>query len=154
MQPKKLIALFALLLILSIASFHAHASEISAVDTLPDKNINDSTILDNLSKPDVEAKVDAISWRHHLEESLMPFIMDAAVNKMKPGTYNVQVRFVVEEDGSVSNVKALNDPGFGLAEGAVKTVKAGPKWTPAELKGKKIRSYHTQPITFMISNPD
>ncbi len=70
---------------------------------------------------------------------------------MKAGQYTVQVRFLVELDGSITNVEALNDPGYGLSKGAVQVVKTGPKWTPGEVGGRKVRSYHTQPITFVIS---
>lgn len=70
---------------------------------------------------------------------------------MKAGAYAVQVRFLVERDGSISYVEALNDPGYGLAKAAVKVIKTGPKWRPGEQNGKKVRSFHTQPITFVIN---
>jgi protein TonB len=60
------------------------------------------------------------------------------------------VRFLVERDGSIENVKALNDPGYGLARGAEQVVKSGPKWKPGIQNGNKVRSYHTQPIAFVI----
>ena len=69
---------------------------------------------------------------------------------MKAGTYTVNVRFLVEKDGSISDVVALNDPGYGLAKAAEKVVKTGPKWTPGQQGGKTVRSYHTQPINFVI----
>ena len=89
-------------------------------------------------------------WRHHLEIHLMP-VIEAAVNRgMKPGNYTVNVRFLVGKDGTMSDVKALNDPGYGLAQGAVHVVRTGPLWEPGEIKGQKVRSYHTQPITFQL----
>ena len=69
---------------------------------------------------------------------------------MKAGTYVVNVRFLVEKDGNISYADALNDPGYGLAKAAVKVLNTGPKWTPGEQNGQKVRSYHTQPITFVI----
>jgi protein TonB len=57
----------------------------------------------------------------------------------------------VERDGSIADVKALNDPGYGLSKGAVDVVKKGPKWRPGEQNGRQVRSYHTQPITFVVS---
>jgi protein TonB len=69
---------------------------------------------------------------------------------MKPGTYIVQVKFLVEKDGSISDVHALNDPGYGLAKAAEKVLRTSPRWSPGEQNGRKVRSYHTQPITFMI----
>ena len=65
----------------------------------------------------------------------------------------MEVRFVVEKDGSISDVKALNNPGYGLAGGAVKVVQSGPAWTAARQNGKRVRSWHTQPISFVIAQP-
>jgi protein TonB len=81
---------------------------------------------------------------------LQRYIEDAAASGMNPGTYTVNVRFLVEKDGSITQVTALNDPGYGLKQGAEEVVKRGPKWAPGEQNGRKVRSYHTQPITFVI----
>lgn len=103
-------------------------------------------------KVEIEARVNMAQWRRHLENQLQRPIENAAADGMKPGKYTVNVRFLVEKDGSISDVKALNDPGYGLARSAVDVVKRGPKWTPGEQNGQKVRSYHTQPITFVISD--
>jgi protein TonB len=86
-----------------------------------------------------------------LESQLQRYIEDAASQGMNPGQYTVQVRFLVERDGSITDVKALNEPGYGLAKGAEEVVRRGPKWSPGEQNGRKVRSYHTQPITFVVS---
>ena len=101
-------------------------------------------------KVEIHASVNIGRWRQHLEQNLVRHIEDAVYAGMQPGTYTVRVRFLVERDGSINNVSALNDPGFGLAQGATQVVKSGPKWNPGEQNGRKVRSYHTQPITFMI----
>lgn len=101
-------------------------------------------------RAEVEASVDADEWIDHLRKDLQSPIEKAARKGMKPGTYTVQVKFLVERDGSINDVQALNDPGYGLAKAAVKVIKTGPKWTPGVVNGKTVRSYHTQPITFMI----
>jgi protein TonB len=101
-------------------------------------------------KVEIEASVNSAQWRRHLESQLQRYLDDASSNGMNPGTYTVNVRFLVEKDGSITDVRALNDPGNGLGAGAAEVVKRGPKWSPGEQNGKKVRSYHTQPITFMI----
>jgi len=101
-------------------------------------------------KVEIEASVNVSQWRRHLESQLQRYIEDAASSGMNPGTYTVNVRFLVERDGSITDVRSLNDPGYGLGQGAVETVKRGPKWNPGEQNGRKVRSYHTQPITFVI----
>lgn len=103
-------------------------------------------------KVEIEATVNINQWRRHLESQLQRYIEDAASSGMTPGTYTVNVRFLVERDGSITDVRSLNDPGYGLGQGAVETVKRGPKWNPGEQNGRKVRSYHTQPITFVIQD--
>ena len=61
------------------------------------------------------------------------------------------VSFVVEKDGSITDVIVLKDVGYGSGEEAVRVLKNCPKWTPAEQNGKKVRCIFTQ--TFSISNP-
>lgn len=102
------------------------------------------------TKVEIEASVDQKQWIRHLQTNLQRYIEDAASAGMEPGTYTVQVKFLVERDGSIADVQALNDPGFGLGKGAVDVVKKGPKWNPGIQNGKQVRSYHTQPITFVI----
>lgn len=101
-------------------------------------------------KVEIEASVDNRQWVRHLTSQLQRYIEDAANAGMDPGTYTVQVKFVVERDGSITDVTALNDPGFGLGKGAVEVLKKGPKWNPGIQNGKPVRSFHTQPITFQI----
>lgn len=135
----------------------AFTTQLSA-QTLPDtKYPVDSTRIQSINseeatfeKVEVEASVSADLWRKHLENNLLPYIESAARRGIKPGQYTVNVRFLVEKNGSITNVKALEDPGFGLAQGAVRVVRTGPKWNAGEMNGKKVRSYHTQPITFSI----
>jgi protein TonB len=124
-----------------------------AADTLPKKEatatINSEDFV--FEKVDIEASVDMLKWRRHLEKHLLPYIIDAAKSNMKPGKYTVNVRFLVERDGRISDVVALNDPGYGLAKGAERVIKTGPKWQAGEQNGRKVRSYHTQPIIFFIT---
>jgi protein TonB len=103
------------------------------------------------TKVEIEAKVDPKQWRRHLESQLQRYIEDAASQGMSPGQYTVSVRFLVERDGSIADVQALNDPGYGLGKGAVEVVKKGPKWEAGVQNGRPVRSYHTQPITFVIA---
>ncbi len=111
------------------------------------KKVDENKIFE---KVEIEATVNVSKWRRHLERNLIRYIEDAAYEGMAPGKYTVNVRFLVEKDGRISRVTALNNPGYGLARGAEQVVKTGPKWRPGEQNGRKVRSYHTQPITFMI----
>ncbi len=67
-----------------------------------------------------------------------------------PGKYTVVVSFTVDEYGGLSNIKALNDPGYGAKEEAIRMIAKGPKWKPAQQNGKSVRSVHEQSISFLV----
>jgi protein TonB len=56
----------------------------------------------------------------------------------------------VDREGNISEVQSLNDPGDGLAEEAVRIIKKGPKWKPAEQNGRKVIYRHIQAVTFRL----
>jgi TonB family protein len=60
----------------------------------------------------------------------------------------VYVQFVVEKDGSITNVTVPRGLYCGLNEVAIKAVKKMPKWIPGEQRGKKVRVKYTLPIQF------
>lgn len=62
----------------------------------------------------------------------------------------VTVSFVVEPDGSISNVKILRSV-TGLDEEAIRVTKAMPKWSPGKQRGRAVRTRHIMPIKFMLS---
>lgn len=62
----------------------------------------------------------------------------------------VMLSFVIEKDGSFTDVKVLRDPGYGVANEAIRVLKSMPYWTPAILDGKPVRSQFTLPITIQI----
>ena len=63
----------------------------------------------------------------------------------------VFVTFVIEKDGSVSNVKLLRDIGGGCGEEAIRLVKAMPRWTPGKEKGKVVRTQFNLPVPFIMT---
>ena len=66
-------------------------------------------------------------------------------------TVRVFVTFVVEIDGSMSNIVAMRDPGFGLGDEAVRVLKlVKEKWTPGMAGGKPARASFALPITLNI----
>ena len=67
----------------------------------------------------------------------------------KAGTCVVQ--FIVDREGNISEVEALTMKGTKLAEICVNAIKRGPKWTPAEQNGRKVKAYRKQPVTFQIA---
>jgi len=74
------------------------------------------------------------------------------------------LNFVVEEDGSLTNIKVLRDLGYGTGEEALRVLQASPKWKPALQNGKPVRVSYTipivinsgskQPQTLTVEGPD
>jgi periplasmic protein TonB len=64
----------------------------------------------------------------------------------------VFVSFVVERDGSVTDVKVLRGLGFGCDEEAIKVIKKSPLWKPGKNKGVPVRVRYNMAINFQISN--
>ena len=61
----------------------------------------------------------------------------------------VVVEFIVDRDGSVSNVEAISGPNE-LREEAVRVIRKSGKWTPAVQNGRQVKSYKKQPIQFRL----
>ena len=62
----------------------------------------------------------------------------------------VFVSFVVEPDGSVSNVAVMRSLGGGCDEEAMRVVKAMPKWKPGKQRGKAVRVSYILPVNFQL----
>jgi len=58
----------------------------------------------------------------------------------------VMVSFIVETDGSLSDIKVLKDIGYGTSQEAIRVLKASPKWIPGKQDGKPVRVAYTLPI--------
>ena len=62
----------------------------------------------------------------------------------------VMVMFVVETDGSLSNVRVARKVFPSLDTEAVRVVKSMPKWKPGKEKGRPVRVNFTLPVVFSI----
>ncbi|UKT62170.1 energy transducer TonB [Pedobacter mucosus] len=63
----------------------------------------------------------------------------------------VFVSFVVERDGSITDVKILKGIGYGCDEEAAKVIKKSPFWKPGRNKGNTVRVRYNMPISFTIN---
>ena len=59
----------------------------------------------------------------------------------------VFVTFVVEKDGSLTDIKVIRDIGYGTGKEAVRVLRSCPKWNPGEQNGKKVRVLYSLPIS-------
>ena len=71
---------------------------------------------------------------------------------MKEGIQGrVTVRFIVEKDGSISDVKPVLSVHPLLNKEAVRVVKSMPKWSPGKQNGKPVRVQLIVPIMFKLN---
>lgn len=71
---------------------------------------------------------------------------------MKKGTQGrVTVQFVVEKDGSITNVKILRGIDPELDKEAIRVISAMPKWKPGTQRGEAVRVRFTVPVMFRLT---
>jgi len=98
----------------------------------------------------------AEGWRRYLESNLNANLAAKCI-KLKRGEkfaqQTVVVQFIVDKTGNVSNVSVRN-PGEvhrKLGEEAVRVIKEGPRWVPAEQNNKKVIYQALQYVTFQVA---
>jgi protein TonB len=88
------------------------------------------------------------------EEARLKFLRDNIKYPEEARKKNIQgtvyTSFVIERDGSVSDVKIFRGIGDGLDDEAVRVVKSMPKWIPGKNNGKPVRSLFMMPIKFTL----
>lgn len=66
-------------------------------------------------------------------------------------TIKVFVSFVIEPDGSMTNIRVTRDPGYGLGKEAVRVLTSmKTKWEPGILDGQKVRTAFNLPIAVKV----
>lgn len=100
-------------------------------------------------KKEVNATTNQKAWNEHMmRKSKLP---DSTLKNIPPGTYKVDVQFIIDKHGNIGQVKAKNDPGFGLAKKAVNVISTYEGvWQPASQCGRNVSAYRVQPVTFII----
>ncbi len=73
------------------------------------------------------------------------------VPDIQASKYTVYVSFVVEIDGSISDIKVIRDPGNGLGQEAIRTLKnIKTKWEPGIYQGNPVRMLYYLPIKINV----
>lgn len=63
----------------------------------------------------------------------------------------VFISFVVEVDGSITDVKLLKGIGNGCDEEAMRVIKKSPRWKPGQQNDRKVRVRYNMPLSFQLS---
>ena len=77
---------------------------------------------------------------------------EEAKEKKIEGT--VMLDFVVEKDGSLTNVKILVKVHPILDAEAINVIKSMPNWIPGQFEGKNARIRYTLPVTFLLKDAE
>jgi hypothetical protein len=108
-------------------------------------------------KVEVEAKfANAYSWQHFLQRNLrMPDSYMSSLPKTKTDsliTQSVEVQFIVCTDGTLCELKVLNDAHPALVQESLRVIKkSSGMWEAAMQDGKKVKAYHRQKITYVAA---
>lgn len=62
----------------------------------------------------------------------------------------VLLHFIVERNGSLTNIKVIRTPSASMSVEAIRVLKLSPKWQPGINKGKPIRSVYAMPVKFTL----
>lgn len=90
-------------------------------------------------------------WKRYLERNLDAQV--ASNDGAPAGNYQVKVQFIVDKEGNISNVQAIEVPKACPSCGpeAVKVIKKGPKWEPAVQNGRNVIYQAIQFVTFQVA---
>lgn len=95
-----------------------------------------------------------IDVRPEFPGGLAEFYKYIGKNYKTPNVKNLKgkvfVTFVVEKDGSLSDIKVIRDIGLGTGEEAIRVLKECPKWLPGEQNGQKVRVLYSLPISIQL----
>lgn len=128
---------------------------ISAMATFAQVSTNSGTMPGNAKDStavEVEASYPGGSevWIKYLQKNLKANV--PVKNDAPSGKYMAYVMFIVDKDGSVSNVKPETRFGYGMEDEVVRVIEQSGKWTPATRNGIPLKAYRRQPITFLVNS--
>jgi periplasmic protein TonB len=73
---------------------------------------------------------------------------EARKNKIRGTVY---VSFIVEADGSISNVRLMKGIGYGCDEEALRVISSMPRWTAGRQNGIAVRVHMVVPLVFTLN---
>jgi len=66
----------------------------------------------------------------------------------------IHLSFIVERDGSLSEIELLKDLGHGTGDAALELLRTSPKWAPGFVNGKPVRVAYSLPIKLNLQGMD
>ncbi|MDP3394712.1 energy transducer TonB [Sediminibacterium sp.] len=116
-------------------------------DTIKKEEGNEKIYTEVEIKPEFPGGING--WIKYLERNInrdLPY-----KNGAPSGRYTVVLTFIVAKDGTISDIKAETDPGYGSKEEAIRLMTRSPKWKPAVQNGRNVTYRQKQSISFMVN---
>jgi protein TonB len=123
------------------------------VEVIPEITVAEETVIEVeeevIEFPDVEATFPggAAELQKFIKENVQ--YPQTSIEMNEQG--RVYLSFVVEPDGSISNIAVERGVSADLDREAKRVVRQMPKWVPGEAKGKKARTRCRLPINFTLN---
>ncbi|PIF31283.1 outer membrane transport energization protein TonB [Flavobacterium sp. 9] len=121
-------------------------------NALPDGNGPETVVVPSVN-PEVPVIAAALDKLPEFPGGINKFYTFVGNNFNRPEldaekTLKVYVSFVIERDGSMTDIEVKRDPGYGMGKEAIRVLKSlKTKWSPGMLNGKAVRTAYNLPIT-------
>jgi hypothetical protein len=121
-------------------------------------------VVDPFDKKNIKVKSDdenaiyninGLTEKPDYPEGMMAFYQFVSMNYQAPIQEGlkgkVYATFIVEKDGSLSDIKILRDIGYGTGEETIRVLKLSPNWTPGKINDEPVRVMYSLPITIQTA---
>lgn len=93
------------------------------------------------------------AWHDYLRKNIDPKAFFS--RGVKPGQYNVLIRFIIDKQGKIIDAGALTNCGYGMEAEVIRCIRKSPDWNPAaNTKGEKVQFTLKQLVAFNIKSND
>ncbi len=117
-------------------------------DVSSNNNVDENTIF-NIVEVQAEPKNGIQDFYDNLSKGMEGKYPEQAISMGIEGV--VYIQFVIEKDGSLSNIQPVKGIGAGCDELAVELLKNQGNWIPGKQNGKQVRSRRVIPIRFVLN---
>ena len=130
----------------------ADIDELSTGDADSGKRAARSERVHAVSDCDIRPQFFHSNERHFLQSWVYKYLKypAAAIERNLQG--QVLVSFIIEKDGSVTNVEVESGIDDLLDDEAVRVISISPKWIPGQIRGEKVRTRMVLPVEFRLSS--
>ncbi len=129
------------------AEFDADTEVIQQVQVQEEEIIDDQPFLVAETMPSFQGG-DLTTFRNWVMKNL-EFPQIALENGIQG---RVTLTFIIERDGSLTNIVVMQTPDRSLSDEATRVLKMSPKWSPGKQRNQVVRVKYTLPVDFRLQN--